>query len=152
MSSPIRVVLQQEVDHLGASGDVVRVRRGYARNFLIPRGLAVPATPASMARVDELKRLAAVRATELLARAKEAATKLEAVSVKISRVVGDDNKMFGSVTTKDIEEAYKAKSIEVERRKLTLKEPIKTLGLHEVSVKLHADVTASLRVEVVKQS
>ena len=146
----IRVVLQENVEHLGTSGDVVRVRPGYARNFLIPRGLAVPATEANLARVDDLKRIAEVRAERELSDAKEQAGKLEAVSVKLERKVGEENKMYGSVTAKDIAEAYAAEGIEIDRRKLELSDPIKSLGLHEVPVRLHADVTAVLRVEVVK--
>lgn len=151
MASPIQVVLQQDVDHLGASGDVVKVRRGFARNYLIPRGLAVPATSANLARVEGLKAAAAARATKLREDATGVAKQLEAVSVKISRAVGEDNKMFGSVTTKDIEEAYRAKGVELDRKKIQLSDPIKTLGLAEVQVKLHSDVVATLRVEVVKQ-
>lgn len=151
MASAIKVVLEQDVDNLGGSGDVVRVRPGYARNFLIPRGLAVPATHANLARVDELKRAAEARAQKTLEEAKELAKKLEAVSIKLERAVGDENKMYGSVTAKDIEEAYAAQhSLSFDKRKLTLAEPIKTLGLAEVPLKLHPEVMAKLRVEVVK--
>ena len=153
MATAIQVVLQDDVENLGTSGDVVRVRPGYARNFLIPRGLAVPATHANLARIGELKRMAAVKAEKALADAKELAQKLESVSIKLERAVGDENKMYGSVTRKDIEEAYKAQhSLEFDKKRLTLSEPIKQLGLSEVPLKLHSEVTAMLRVEVVKQS
>jgi large subunit ribosomal protein L9 len=152
MATAIKVVLQQDVDNLGTSGEVVRVRPGYARNFLIPRGLAAPATERNLARVDELKKAAAERAAKVLEAAKATAQKLEAARVKLERAVGEENKMYGSVTTKDIEEAYAAIGIEIDRRKVLLPEPIKTLGLHEVGIKLHGDVTAQLRVEVVKKS
>jgi large subunit ribosomal protein L9 len=152
MATAIKVVLQQDVDNLGTSGEVVRVRPGYARNFLIPRGLAAPATERNLARVDELKKAAADRAAKVLEAAKATAQKLEAARVKLERAVGEENKMYGSVTTKDIEEAYAAIGIEIDRRKVLLPEPIKTLGLHEVGIKLHGDVTAQLRVEVVKKS
>lgn len=146
----VKVVLQDNVQHLGQSGDIVRVRPGYARNYLIPRGLAVPATAGNLARVDELKRLAAQREKAELAAAEELKTQLESVSVKIVRTVGDGNKMYGSVTAKDIEEAYREVGVEVDRKKMRLDEPIRHLGLSEVSVRLHSEVTASLRVEVIK--
>ncbi len=151
MATAIKVVLEQDVESLGGSGDVVRVRPGYARNFLIPRGLAVPATTANLARVDELKRAAVVRAEKAKEEAQELAKKLGAASIKLERAVGEENKMYGSVTAKDIEEAYAAQhSLSFDKRKLHLAEPIKTLGLSEVTLKLHSDVTVQLRVEVVK--
>ena len=153
MAIAIQVVLQDDVENLGTSGDVVRVRPGYARNYLIPRGLAVPATHANLARVDELKRLAAAKAERALVEAKELAEKLEGVSIKLERAVGEENKMYGSVTGKDIEEAYLAQhELAFDKKRLTLPEPIKQLGLSEVPLKLHPEVTAMLRVEVVKQS
>lgn len=151
MATPIKVVLQDDVSSLGTSGDVVRVRPGYARNFLIPRGLAAPATPANLARVEDLRRQAAERAAQRISEAQSAKTRLEAVSVKLERAVGEENKMYGSVTAKDIEEAFAAAGVELDRRKLVLAEPIKTLGLHEVPLKLHPEVSALLRVEVVKK-
>lgn len=152
MALAIKVVLQQDVSNLGTSGDVVRVRPGYARNFLVPRGLAAPANARNLARVEELKLAAAARAQKLLDDAKESAKKLGSVSVKLERAVGEENKMYGSVTPKDIEDAYRGIGFEIDRRKIVLPEPIKQLGLHEVVIKLHGDVTASLRVEVVKKS
>lgn len=151
MGRPIKVVLQDNVDNLGASGDVVRVRPGYARNFLIPRGLAAAATPANLARIDEIKKQAAARADRELAEAKETAEKVARVSVKLERAVGDENKMYGSVTARDIEEAYAAQGIVIDRKHLHLPEPIKQLGLVEVPLKLHAGVEVALRVEVVKK-
>lgn len=152
MASAIRVVLQENVENLGRGGDVVRVRPGYARNFLIPRGLAAPATTANLARIDELKRLAAARTQAELEAAQGVAQKLSNISVKLERAVGEENKMFGSVTARDIEEAYAAQGVEVDRRKLHLAEPIKQLGLHEVPIRLHPDVSVNLRVEVVKKT
>jgi large subunit ribosomal protein L9 len=150
MATQIHVVLQQDVQNLGKSGDLVRVRPGYARNFLIPRGLAAPATAGNLARIEELRQKARARATKELAQAQETAKKLESVSVKIARAVGEENKMYGSVTSKDIEEAFAAIGVELDRKKIALDEPIKTLGLSEVPIKLHHDVVAKLRVEVVK--
>lgn len=153
MAGAIRVVLQKEVDNLGTSGDVVKVRPGYARNYLIPRGLAVPATPGNLARVDDLKAKAQEEARALRAESETLKQRLEAVSIKISRQVGEENKMYGSVTSRDIEEAYeKLHNLKFDRRKLELPEPIRTLGLSEVPLQLHKDVRAVLRVEVVKES
>jgi large subunit ribosomal protein L9 len=152
MATQVSVVLQKDVDNLGVGGDVVRVRPGYARNYLIPRGLALPATKGNLSRVEALKAAALARATEVLEAAKQLKGKLEKVSVKIERAVGDDNKMYGSVTTKDIEEAYSAVGIEIDRKKISLGEPIKQLGLSEVKIRLHREVDAALRVEVVKSA
>lgn len=150
MASTVTVILQQDIDSLGQGGETVRVRPGFARNYLIPRGLAVPATKGNMARIDELRRIAARHTQQKLDDAKALKQKLEAVSVKIERAAGDEGKMYGSVTAKDIEEAYAAQGLEFDRKKLDLSEPIRQLGLSEVNVKLHADVSATLRVEVVK--
>lgn len=150
MANPIRVVLQQDVENLGQGGEVVRVRPGYARNFLIPRGMALPATSGNLARVEEFKKVAAEKAKTALAAAEALKAKLEGTSAKIERAVGGDSKMYGSVTTKDIEEAYAALGHSIDRRRIELAEPIKALGLSEVKVKLHANVSALLRVEVVK--
>ncbi|MEZ4224903.1 MAG: 50S ribosomal protein L9 [Polyangiaceae bacterium] len=153
MATPIKVVLQDDVENLGGSGDVVKVRPGYARNFLIPRGLAVPATASSLARVGELKRVATQKAERLLAEAKALAAKLEAASIKLERAVGEENKMYGSVTSKDIEDAYAAQhDITIDRKRLQLADPIKHLGLTEVPLKIHPEVVVQLRVEVVKQA
>ncbi len=152
MATHIKVVLQDDVLNLGVSGDVVRVRPGYARNFLIPRTLAVPATERNLAKVDHLKQQATLRVQAKLVEAQQAKAKLEGVSVKISRAVGEENKMFGSVTAHDIESALAEVGIVVDRKKIQLTEPIRELGLRSVAVKLHADVTANLRVEIIKLS
>jgi large subunit ribosomal protein L9 len=152
MATQIHVVLQEDVENLGSGGSIVRVRPGFARNYLIPRGLALPATKGNLARAEELARASAKKAEAELASAQELKGKLEAQSVKIERSVGDDGRMYGSVTAKDIEEAYAAHKLSIDRKKLQLSEPIKALGLTDVSLKLHTKVSATLRVEVVKAS
>ena len=152
MANPIKVVLQKDVPNLGPGGQIVRVRPGYARNYLIPRGLAARATEQNLRRIDELKRLAAERADRELAEAREIVQKLEAASVKLERAVGEENRMYGSVTTKDVEHAFAELGLTVDRRKIELAEPIKTLGAHEVPIKLHPQVKAVLRIEVVKKA
>lgn len=151
MASNVKVLLETDVDNLGSGGEVVRVRAGFARNFLLPRGLAVIATPGSLKRVDELKRAAAVRKQAELAAAEELAKKLSGATVTIERVVGDEGKMYGSVTTRDIEEAFKKTGVELDRRKLELPEPLKQLGSFDVTYRLGASIAASLKVEVVKK-
>jgi large subunit ribosomal protein L9 len=152
MATPIKVVLQQDVDTLGHGGDVVRVRPGYARNYLVPRGLAVAASTANLSRLEELKKAAQTAAAKRLTEAQEAAKALETVSVKITRSVGDEGRMFGSVTARDIEEAFASAGQIIDRKKLVLPEPIKLLGPATVALKLHASVVAQLKVEVVKKA
>ena len=151
MASQIKVVLQQDVEHLGARGDVVTVKPGYARNFLIPRGWALPASKGNLARVEEFKRIASARATQALEDAKSLKSKLESTSVKLERAVGEDAKMYGSVTAKDIEAAYADAGITIDRKKIILGEAIRALGLSDVKLKIHPEVEAMLRVEVVKK-
>jgi large subunit ribosomal protein L9 len=150
MASQIQIVLQADVENLGAGGDVVSVRPGFARNYLIPRGFALPATKGNLARVEELKKQALAASHLALETAKSLKAKVEATSIKLARKVGADSKMYGSVTVKDIEEAYKAEGLVIDRRKIELVDAIKALGLSDVKVKLHPEVEATLRVEVVK--
>jgi large subunit ribosomal protein L9 len=152
MATPIKVVLQQDVDSLGHGGDVVRVRPGFARNYLIPRGMAVVASAGNLARLDELKKAAVSAAARRLADAKQLAQALEAVSVKIERSIGDEGRMYGSVTARDIEEAFAAAGQTIDRKKLVLPEPLKQLGPTTVALKLHTDVIAQLKVEVAKKA
>jgi large subunit ribosomal protein L9 len=151
MATPIRVVLRQDLKNLGKSGDLVRVRPGYARNYLYPRSLASPATGASIAQIEEMKRAAIARAARDKAEAEALAAKITSVAVKISRAVGAEDKMYGSVTAKDIAEAFAAAGVEIDRKKLQLADAIRSLGLHEVPLQLASEVTATLKVEVVKQ-
>ena len=150
MANTVKVILQQDVETLGQGGQAVRVRPGFARNYLIPRGLAVPATKSNLARIDELKRIAARHTQQKLDDAKALKQKLEGMSVKIERAAGEEGKMYGSVTSKDIEEAYAAAGLTFDRKQLDLPDPIRQLGLSEVRVRLHTDIVATLRVEVIK--
>jgi large subunit ribosomal protein L9 len=151
MATQVKVLLKKNVDNLGSGGEVVRVRPGFARNFLLPRGFAVPATAGNLARVEDLKRAAAAEAAEALAQAKQVETKLGALSVQIERAAGEEDRMWGSVTSKDIEEAFERIGVKVDRRRIQLSEPIKRFGTIEVPIKLHQALTASLKVEVVKK-
>jgi large subunit ribosomal protein L9 len=152
VATQVKVLLKKSVDALGEGGEVVRVRPGFARNYLLPRGLAVPATAGNLSRVEELKRAAAAEAAEAIAVARELETKLGAVSVQIERASGDEDRMWGSVTSKDIEEAFHRVGVTIDRRRLQLPEPIKRFGAVEVPIKLHASVTATLKFDVVKKA
>ena len=151
MATQIKVLLKNDVPSLGTGGEVVRVRPGFARNFLLPRGLAVPATAGNLARVEDLKRQVASQAKQELEQANQLAAQIAGVSVSIARAIGEENKMYGSVTTKDIEDAFVAAGVKVDRKKIVLAEPIKTIGTFEVPMKLHASVTATLKVTVTKK-
>lgn len=151
MATQIKVLLKNDVPSLGAGGEVVRVRPGFARNFLLPRGLAVPATAGNLARIDDLKRQAATQAKQELEQASTLAAQLSALSVTIERAVGEEGKMYGSVTPKDIEDAFAKLGTKIDRRKLVLKDPIKDLGTFEVPIKLHSSMTANLKVTVAKK-
>lgn len=151
MATQVKVLLKKNVDNLGSGGEVVRVRPGFARNFLLPRGFAVPATAGNLARVEDLKRASAAEAAEALAQAKQVESKLGALSVQIERAAGEEDRMWGSVTSKDIEEAFERIGVKVDRRRIQLSEPIKRFGTVEVPIKLHQALTAALKVEVVKK-
>ena len=147
----MQVILREDMANLGKSGEVVTVKPGYGRNYLIPHGLAVTATKADVARVAHEKRVIAARNAKLAKDAQAEADRLNQVSVSIAVAVGDEDKLFGSVTAKDIVEAYREKGVAVDSKKLVLGEPIKALGLAEVPVKLAHGVTATLKVWVVKK-
>lgn len=152
MAVTIQVILQSDVTNVGTSGELVKVRPGFARNYLLPRQLAVPATTAQVNRVNHDKAVALAKSEKARKEAREAATKLGALTIKIARPVGEDNRLFGSVSAKDIEAAVRAAGIEsFDRKKMQLTDALKTLGTHEVQVKLLGDISATLKVEVVKK-
>ena len=151
MPATIQVILQHDVHNVGKSGELVRVRPGYARNYLIPRELAVPATAAAVNRIAHEKTVAVAKAEKAKKEAREFAAKLDGLTVQIARPVGEEDRLFGSVTSKDIHAAVKAKGFDVDRKQMHLAEPIKALGTYEVPVKLLGDIGATLKVEVVKK-
>lgn len=148
---PIRVILQDNVEHLGRTGEIVRVRDGYARNFLVPRGLAVVADGRNVRRLNHQKRLAESRRHKALASARALAEQLSSAAVTITMEAGEDNKLFGSVTNRDIAEALAADGFEVDRRSIIIDEPIRTLGVKQVVVRLHAEIESTLTVYVTKR-
>ena len=147
----MQVILRDDMDNLGKSGEVVNVKPGYARNYLLPRGLAVKATASDVARVEHDKRVIAARTAKLAKEAQAEADKLSQVSVSIARAVGEEDKLYGSVTSRDIAEALREKGVVVDSKKIHLDEPIKALGMVEIPVKLGRGVTANIKVWVVKE-
>jgi large subunit ribosomal protein L9 len=147
----MQVILKEDLDNLGKSGEVVNVKPGYGRNYLLPRGLAVPATADDVARVAHEKRLIVARTSKLAKETQAEADRLSQVSVSIARAVGEEDKLFGSVTSRDIAEALQAQGVTVDAKKIQLDEPLKALGMSEVPIKLGRGVTAKIKVWVVKK-
>ena len=146
----MRIILKQEVTNLGDAGDIVTVKPGYGRNFLIPRGLAIPATEGSIQQVEHQKRVADAIRRKNLASAKALQARLEGTAVSIRRETGEDEKLFGAVTNRDIAEALAAEGVEIDRRSIHLEEPIRAIGLFTVPVRLHKTVQANIRVYVIR--
>ena len=147
----MKVILQENVGNLGYVGDILDVANGYARNYLLPRGLASEANLRNVKAMEHAKRVAAHKSKQVEHGLKEEAEKLSAVSVSIPMQTGKDDKLFGSVTAKDIEAALLVEGFEVDRRKIQLPHPLKELGTSTVSIKLFRDILAQISVTVVKK-
>ena len=147
----MKVILREQVPHLGNPGAIVNVKPGFARNFLFPQGLASVATSRNIKMIEhhmrEIQRQIDVAKTE----AEEAKKRLAEMSVTVAKAVGESDKLFGSVTAKDIEKALASEGVVVDRRKIVIADPIKALGVYTVGVKLHGGLTADLKVWVVKE-
>lgn len=149
MATHVQVVLKQDVENLGRSGEVARVRPGFARNYLMPRGLAVLATRNNLKQIEHEKAVALKKLELLKKEAEEAAEKLKKVVVMIAKEVGDEGRLFGSVTAADVADALKAKGVDVDRKKLVMPEDlIKSVGTYEIGVRLAAGVIAKIKLEV----
>ncbi|MDC0685848.1 50S ribosomal protein L9 [Sorangium atrum] len=147
MATHIHVVLTEDLHNVGKSGELVKVRPGFARNYLIPRGLAVGATAENVSRIEHEKRVAESRAAKTRSEAEQLAGKLNQVKLTISRPVGEGDKLYGSVTARDIEEALAAQGFSVDRRRIET-DAIKSLGAHPVVIRLAPSITASVEVTV----
>ena len=148
----MQIILQEDVDKLGHRGDVVTVKPGYARNFLLPRKLAVQATSGNLKAIEKIRTsLAKKTATELDAAQKQAAL-LNGVSVKFTRKTGENDQMFGSVTSADVAEGLAAQGFKVDKRQVHIAEPIKAIGEFPVTIKVFRDITATVNVHVEKES
>ena len=145
----MKVILRNNVENLGNAGEIVDVKPGFARNYLVPQGLALVATKANQSVYDNEKKQIALRIAKEKVLAEEMVQKLEAASVTISVSVGEEDKLFGSVTSQDIADSLSSQGIEIDKRKIVLEEPIKALGLYTVDVKLHLDVIGKIKVWVV---
>lgn len=147
------VLLKKPIAGLGAEGDQVKVRAGYARNFLLPQGIAVPVTQANRKQIEALKKARAIREAKELDEAKALAAKLEGVSLSFSVKTGEGGKLFGSVSTADIAAKLAEQGIEIARKQIHLPHgPIKLLGAHTASVKLHAEISVEIAVEIVSEN
>ncbi len=148
----MEIILRDHVENLGKRGEIVKVADGYARNFLLPRKLALPATDANRKWVERERKIAEARDLEERGAAETIATRLNALELTISRKTGENDQLYGSVTNADIGELLAAKGFDIDRRKILLPDPIKALGENTVPVKLHRDVTANVRVTVAKEA
>jgi large subunit ribosomal protein L9 len=146
----MEVILRQAVENLGHPGEIVKVSPGFARNYLLPRGLAYEATPGNRKRIEQERQRLEAAEEQRRSAAQEHATKLEQVSLTFSARVGDEGKLFGSVTASDIVHQLEAQGLHVEKRQVELHEPIKALGVYRVPIRLHADVKPEIKVWVIK--
>ena len=145
------IILREHVEHLGARGEIVKVADGYARNYLLPRKLALLATEGNKKRVERERKIVEAREAEERAASEAIATRLSALELTFTRRVGETEQLYGSVTSQDIADALKAKGFKVDKRKILLPDALKALGEVTVPVKLHRDVTAQLKVTVAKE-
>jgi len=144
----MEVILREDVPHLGNIGDVVKVKPGYARNFLLPRGLAVAADRRNLKRLEHEQRIVADKRERALRAAQTMAEKIAALQIKVKARVGEEGRLFGSVTTMDLEREIAAKGLEIDRKRIRLDEPIKHVGEHKVSVQLGVGVISTFTVTV----
>jgi large subunit ribosomal protein L9 len=147
----MEIILRETVENLGRRGEIVKVADGYARNYLLPRKLALPATEGNKKHVERERKIVEAREADEKGGAEAIAARLTAVDITIARRVGDTEALYGSVTSGDVADYLKSKGFEIDRRKLILPEPIKTIGEHTVPLKLHREVTVPLKVKVVKE-
>lgn len=148
----MEVILKEDVVNLGKIGDIVRVRDGYARNYLLPRGLVLAANKRNLKTYEHHKKMVSEQKQKVVRQAQSIGDQLATVSLVIPMRVGEEGRLFGSVTSIQIEKALKAKGLDVDRRKIHLHEPIKSAGDHEVPVRLSADLTVPLKISVVSDS
>ncbi|HEX8815957.1 MAG TPA: 50S ribosomal protein L9 [Terriglobales bacterium] len=148
----MEVILKEDVAKLGSRGDVVKVAEGYGRNFLLPRKLAVEATKGNKAVIEQMKAAAVRRSAKEKAQAEELLKQFEGLSVEFKRRAGEQDQLFGSVTSSDVAEALEKKGFNIDRRKIQLHESLRTLGEFTIPIKLHKDVTAHLKVVIEKEA
>ncbi|MEZ5414415.1 MAG: 50S ribosomal protein L9 [Opitutaceae bacterium] len=146
------VLLVKPVDGLGGEGDQVKVRAGYARNFLLPRSIAVPVTKANRKQIESLKKRRAEREAQELSGAQELSKKISATSIAFAVKTGEGGKMFGAITATDIHDKLVEAGVELDKKRIHLHTPVKTLGKHTVKIKLHADVSVEIAFDIVSEN
>jgi len=147
----MKVILKDDVKKVGKMGDIVKVADGYARNFLIPKGLAVEANTKNIKSIEHEKRVIQEKAKQIKNSAKKMSDRIASMTLVIKANAGEEEKLFGSVTTMDIAEALKNEGIEIDKKKISLDEPIKRLGTYSVNIKVHHDITTNVMVQVVQE-
>lgn len=146
----MQVILKDNIEHLGHIGDIVKVAPGYARNYLLPRGLALEATSRNAKALEHAKRQMEYKKDKVLQAAKQFAARIEGIELVLPHQAGEEGKLFGSVTNMELAEKLKAQGIEIDRKKIALAEPIRQLGEYTVAIKVHPEVVANLKVNVTK--
>ncbi len=147
----MKVILKEDVAALGKTGEMVTVADGYARNYLLPRGLAVEASSKHVKLLEHQKKLIQDRMKKQKGKAQQLAEQLSTLSVSIARKAGDEERLYGSVTSRDIEAALRAEGVQVDRKQILLDEPIKRLGEYSIKIKVHPEVTTSVTIRVIKE-
>jgi large subunit ribosomal protein L9 len=148
----MQIILQEDVEKLGNRGELVDVAAGYARNYLLPRKLGIEATPGNMKRLERMRVTFAKKEASEKGAAQTLADSLQGVSLTFARKAGENEQLFGSVTSADIADALEAQGYHIDRRKITLADPIKLVGEYEIPVKLHREITTNLKVAVTKEA
>jgi large subunit ribosomal protein L9 len=147
----MKVILTQDIAGLGSIGDLITVKDGFGRNYLVPQGKALQATSQNMKKLEHQKRQIREKIDKAKREAERLAARIESVSCTVAKAVGEEDKLFGSVTGMDIEASLKLEGVEIDRKKINLLEPIKSLGIYNIPIKLHPEVTATLKLWVVKE-
>jgi len=147
----MKIILKEDIEELGKCGDVIRVKDGYARNYLLPKNLAIPATKGNLSSIDEVTRQKKFRDDKKIKGAEKLKFDLEKTSITAEVKVGEEDRIFGSVTSQDIANLLKEKGFEIDKRKIELEEPIKALGVYTIPIKIQTDIVANLKLWVVKK-
>lgn len=147
----MKVILKDDVKNVGNMGDIVKVADGYARNYLVPRGLAVEASTKNIKSIEHEKRIIQEKAKKIKSSAQDLSDRISKLTLVMKANAGEEGKLFGSVTTMDIAEALKKEGFEIDKKKISLDEPIKRLGDHTVNVKIHPEITTNVTVQVVQE-
>ncbi len=147
----MEIILKQDVNRLGKAGTVVKVNDGFARNFLLPNNLAVPMTRANLKKIEEEKQRGILRSEKTKKEAESLRDKLAGLSVTIAVLTNEEDKLFGSITSQDIAQALKEENFDIDKNSIIMDEPIKSLGIYEISVRLHPEVPAKIKIWIVKK-